>query len=91
MPASIPLRNHSSCLPLCFSSFDFLKQRLGVSNKAHKLEVIDNVMAFVGMDNEKGELAESALHSNPSLYEQEDNQPRVVQDECYNLFYEECN
>ena len=48
-------------------------------------------MEFVGMYNEKGVLLEYALHSNPSLYEKEDNQPRVVQEECYNLFYEECS
>ena len=52
---------------------------------------MNNVMEFLGMDNEKGELVKSTLHSNPSLYEKEDNQPSVVQEECYNLFYEECN
>ena len=31
------------------------------------------------------------MHSNPSLYEQEDNQASVVHEECYNLIYEECN
>ena len=52
---------------------------------------MNNVMEFLGMENEKGEQVESSLHSNPSLYEQEDNQPSVVQEECYNLFDEECN
>ena len=35
-----------SCFPLCFSSFDFLKQRLRVSNQTHKIEGMNNVMAF---------------------------------------------
>ena len=48
-------------------------------------------MDILGMNNEKGEQAESTLHSNPSIYEQEYNQPSFVQEECYNLFYEECN
>ena len=48
-------------------------------------------MEFVGVDNEKGELVESALHSNPPLYEKEYNQPIIVQEECYNLLYEDCN
>ena len=34
---------------------------------------MDNVMEFVGMHNEKSKIVESTLHSNPSLYEQEDN------------------
>ena len=31
------------------------------------------------------------MNSNPPFYEHEDNWPSVVQEECYNLFYEECN
>ena len=42
-------------------------------------------------EDEKGEQLEYDLHSHPSFDEQEDNQPSVVQEECYNLFYEECN
>ena len=45
----------SSYLPLCFASFDFLKQILRVSNQTQKLEVMNNDMPFLGMDNEKGE------------------------------------
>ena len=30
---------------------------------------MNNAMEFLGMDNEKGEQVESALHSGPSLYE----------------------
>ena len=52
---------------------------------------MNNFMDILGMNNEKGEQAESTLHSNPSIYEQEYNQPSFVQEECYNLFYEECN
>ena len=39
-------QRESSCFPLCFSSFDFLKQILRVSNKTHKIEGVNNVMAF---------------------------------------------
>ena len=34
------------CFPLCFASFDFLKQRLRVSNQTQKMEVRNDVMAF---------------------------------------------
>ena len=48
-------------------------------------------MEFLLMDDEKDIQVESALHSNIPSYEKEDDQPSVVQEECYNLFYEECN
>ena len=48
-------------------------------------------MELLGMDDEKGRQVESALHSNLPSYEQEDNQPSFVHEECYNLFDEECN
>ena len=63
---------------MTFSSFEFLRQILRVSNQTQKLEVMNNVREFLGMDNEKGEQVEFALHSNISLYEQEDNQPSVI-------------
>ena len=28
----------NNCLPLCFSSFEYLKQKLGASKRTHKLE-----------------------------------------------------
>ena len=40
-------QEEGSCLPLCFSSFDFLKQILRVSNQTQKMEVRDDVMAFL--------------------------------------------
>ena len=48
-------------------------------------------MEFLGMDNDKGELVESSLHSNPSRHQQEDNKPGVIYEECYKFFYKECN
>ena len=45
----------SDCFPLCFPSFELLKQRLRVSNRTQKLEDMDNFMAFLEMDNEKEE------------------------------------
>ena len=43
-------------------------------------------------EDEKGEQLESALHSNLSFYEQEDNHPIDVHEEGHtNLLYEECN
>ena len=81
----------NNCLPMCFSSFEYLKQRLKASKKAQKLEDMNNSMAFLGVNNEKGEQVESVVHSNPPFYEQEYNKSGVVQEECYNSCYEECS
>ena len=43
-------------------------------------------------EDEKGEQLEPAPHSNPSFYEQEDNQASDIHEESHpNLLYEECN
>ena len=65
-------------MTLCHASFEFMRQKLRASKKVYKHEDMDNAMEFVGVDNEKGEQVESALHSNPPFYEWEDNQPSIV-------------
>ena len=45
-------------------------------------------MAVVGLENEEGEKLGSAMHSNIYIYEWEDDQPSVMQEECYDLFNE---
>ena len=43
-------------------------------------------------EDEKGEQLESALQSNLSFNEQEDNQPSDIHEESHpNFLYEECN
>ena len=39
------------CLPLCFSSFEMLKQRSKDTYKKHKFEVMENFINFLKMDN----------------------------------------
>ena len=78
--------DESKYFPFSYSSFEFLKQRLRTSNQTQKLENMNNVMAFLGMDDEKGRQVESSLHSKLPYYEKDDNQPSVVHEECYNLF-----
>ena len=53
------------------------------------MEVRNDVMAFLGMDNEKGELIESTVHSNIFLFEPKYDQPRAIQEQYYNWFDEE--
>ena len=62
-----------------------------VSNQTQKMEVRNDVMAFLGMDNEDGELVGSNEHSNIFLYDTKDDQPRAIQEEYYNWFDEESN
>ena len=45
----------SDCLPLCFSSFEWLKWSLRVSDKKHKFEIVDECINFLGMDDEQEE------------------------------------
>ena len=44
-----------NCFPLCYSSFELLRQRLRVSNKKQKFEVMENFIDFIEMDDEKDE------------------------------------
>ena len=60
-----------------------------VSNQTQKMEVRNDVIAFLGMDNEDGELVGSNEHSNIFLYDTKDDQPRAIQEEYYNFFDEE--
>ena len=70
--------DESNYLQFCYASFEFLRQKLRAYKQTRKLEDMNNAMAFLGVDNEKGEQVESAMHSSPQFYEQEDNQPNVV-------------
>ena len=75
-------------LPFFFASFDFLKQRLRVSNQTQEMEVRKDVMEFLGMDNEEGELVESAMHPSFFLYKPTYDHLRAIQEEYYNWFDE---
>ena len=41
--------------PLCFSSFEILKQRIKVSIQKHKFETMENFINFFEIDDEKEE------------------------------------
>ena len=43
------------CFPLCFSSFEWLKKRLKISDKKRKFEIVDGCINFLGMDDEQEE------------------------------------
>ena len=43
----------SDCLPLCFSSFEWLKKRHKVFDQKQKFEIMDEDIALLEMDNEK--------------------------------------
>ena len=45
----------NDCLPLCFSSFEWLKERVKVSDQKHKFEIVDEGISFLGMDDNKEE------------------------------------
>ena len=45
----------SDCLPLCFSSFEWLKKRHKVSDQKQKFEIMDEGIKFLGMDDKKEE------------------------------------
>ena len=43
----------SDCLPLCFYSFKWLKEKLKVSDQKQKFEIVDEGINFLGMDDKK--------------------------------------
>ena len=43
------------CFPLCFSSFESLKQRFRSTNQIQEIEIMNEVIAFLEMDDEKEE------------------------------------
>ena len=53
-----------------------------------KMEVRNDVMEFLGMDNEGGEQIEYVVHYSISIYEHTNENPRDIQDEYYDLFNE---
>ena len=62
-------QDEGNYLPLCFSSFDFLKQRLKTSNQVQKMEVRNEVMALFKMDDGGREKMKYVVHPSFSFYE----------------------
>ena len=54
-----------------------------------KMEVRNDVMAFLGMETEGGEQVESVVHSSLPLYESTYEQPRAIKEEYHNFSNEE--